>query len=115
MVSHIVELRAKPGSGPALCAAIRDHAVPDVIMGFQGYTSEIVLVALDDPDRVTAISFWDSKASADAFYESGFAKVSTLLAHFMAAKPEPRDCDVFAWVTPGTKPGDSPSTNPTAD
>ena len=73
-------------------------------MGFQGYLSEIVLVALDDPDRVTAISFWDAKASADAFYESGFAKVSALLSHFMAARPDPRDCDVFAWVTAKTTP-----------
>ena len=97
MVSHVIELRAKPGVGADLCAAIRDHAVPEVINHFQGYLSEIVLVAHDDPDHVTAISFWNSEADAEAFYQSGFTRVSALLAQFMAARPDRRECTVFLW------------------
>ena len=103
MFCHIIELKAKPGKAPDICSAIRDHTVPEVVERFQGFRHEIVLVGDDDPDHVTAISMWDSKASADAFYQSGFEQVSAMLVQFLEAKPERRDCDVAVWTGPAAR------------
>lgn len=87
MFSHIIELTAGPGQTQALIDVIINRAVPEIIQFSEGFVDEIVLASYSDPARVLAISFWNSKADADAFFESGFSQVSALTAPFLAAKP----------------------------
>ena len=99
MYSHIIDLTAKPGQALELADAIRDQAIPQVIRGSQGFLEEIVLLSDNDPNRVSAISFWKSKADAEHFYATGFAKVSALLQSFLSAKPDRHEYVVGSWTS----------------
>jgi heme-degrading monooxygenase HmoA len=94
MFSHIIELTAKPGQALGLVAAIRDRAIPEVIMPAEGFVDQIVLMSDSDPDHVTSISFWRSKEYADRFFQTGFREVSILTAPFLDAEPESHEFSV---------------------
>jgi quinol monooxygenase YgiN len=96
MFSHIIELTAKPGQSGLLVAAIRDRAIPEIIIKAEGFIDEIVLVSQTNPDRVTAISFWDSKECGDLFFQTGFHEVTAMTAPFLSDKPESYELSVGA-------------------
>ncbi|HVR10951.1 MAG TPA: GMC family oxidoreductase N-terminal domain-containing protein [Thermoanaerobaculia bacterium] len=98
--AHIIELECQPGQATAVVELIRDRAIPDVIRPAPGFVDEIVLLSIDDPNHVTAISFWRSQEAADHFNAHGFDQVSALLGRFLAAKPERRQFDVGASTDP---------------
>jgi len=88
MYSHVIELTARPGQAKALVNIIRDRAIPEIIRQSAGFVDEIVLLSDDDPNRVSAISFWRSKVDGDNFFQNGFAQVSALTQRYLSAKPE---------------------------
>jgi quinol monooxygenase YgiN len=96
MVSHIIELTAKPGQAELLVAAIHNRAIPEVIQHAAGFVDQIVLVSATDPEHVSAISFWTSKESGDQFFQNGFKEVSAITAPFLSAKPEAYEFIVVA-------------------
>lgn len=87
MYSHVIELTAKSGQAKALVDIIRDRAIPEIIRQSPGFVDEIVLLSEDDPNHVSAISFWKSKQDGDRFFQSGFAQVSVLILPYLAAPP----------------------------
>jgi len=96
MFSHVIDLTAKPGQTGLLIAAIRDHAIPEIITQSEGFVDQIVLVSAIDPNQISAISFWKSKEDGDAFFQNGFQKVSAITAPFLSAKPEANEFRVGA-------------------
>ena len=88
MYSHIIELTAKPGQAKALVDIIRDRAIPEIIRASPGFVDEIILLSDNDPNHVSAISFWKSKQDGDNFFQSGFAQVSAMTQPYLNAKPE---------------------------
>jgi choline dehydrogenase-like flavoprotein/heme-degrading monooxygenase HmoA len=101
--AHIIELECQPGQATTVVETIRDRAIPDVIQPAPGFVDEIVLLSIDDPNHVTAISFWRSEEAADRFNADGFDKISALLQRFLAAKPQRRQFDVGASTDPGIR------------
>lgn len=98
--AHVIELECRPGQAKTVVEVIRDRAIPDLIQPAPGFVDEIVLLSTDDPNHVTAISFWRSQEAADRFNTHGFAQVSALLQRYLAAKPERRQFDVGASTDP---------------
>lgn len=94
MFSHIIELTAKPGQAGLLIAAIRDHAIPEVITPAEGFVDQIVLQSETLPDYVTSISFWETKEDGDRFFQDGFHKVAAITAPFVSARPESYELSV---------------------
>lgn len=106
MFSHIIELTAKPGQAGQLIAAIRDHAIPEIITKSEGFVDQIVLVSATDPNLISAISFWQSKDAGDAFFQNGFQKVSVITAPFLSAKPTALEFSVGASTNDHIRPND---------
>lgn len=94
MFSHIIELTAKPGQAQQLLSAICDQAIPDVIKPAEGFVDQFVLKSETEPDRITSISFWESKQYGDLFFVNGFHEVSALTAPFLCAKPKTYELNV---------------------
>lgn len=90
MFSNIIELTAKPGQAKQLILTIRERALPQVIRPSEGWIDEIVLLSDSDPNHVTAISFWKSRADVERFNEKGFARVSALLQPYLNGAPQRR-------------------------
>ena len=96
MFSHIIELIAKPGCAADVVTIIRDQAIPQIIQHAGGFVDEIVLLSDTDQNRVTAISFWQSREDAEHFTDTGFAQVSAMLASYLSAAPQRREFGVGA-------------------
>jgi quinol monooxygenase YgiN len=77
--AHLLELKARPGRAKRAIEILRDHAIPTIIQPAEGFIDEIVLFSLDEPDHVTAISFWKDEEVSDRFDAYGFDQVSELL------------------------------------
>lgn len=100
MYSHIIELTAKPGQAQALVDIIRDRAIPEIIRSSPGFVDEIVLLSDDDPNHVSAISFWKTKQDGDNFFQHGFAQVSAMTLPYLSAKPDRQAFVVGASTNP---------------
>jgi hypothetical protein len=104
MFSHVIELTAKPGKTGQLIAAIRDHAIPEVITQSEGFVDQIVLISATDPNQISAISFWKSKEDGDTFFQNGFQKVSAITAPFLSTKPTALEFSVGASTNDRIRP-----------
>lgn len=87
MYSHIIELKAKAGRGRDLVNAIRDQAIPRIIVASRGFVDELVLESDTAPESVTAISFWRTRHDGEQFLANSFSKVSALLAPYLQEAP----------------------------
>jgi quinol monooxygenase YgiN len=94
--SNIIELDARPGQGRQVVDIIGEQAIPTIILPSEGFTDEIVLLSLSDPNHVTAISFWENEEAPQRFDRYGFAQVSALLRDVLAAPPQRRHYTVGA-------------------
>jgi len=63
MFTRLVEMKSTPGKSQELADLIDAKAVP-ILKQQRGFIDEIVLVAHTEPDRVFALSFWNSKEDA---------------------------------------------------
>jgi heme-degrading monooxygenase HmoA len=115
MYSHIIELTAKAGQAGLLVAAIRDHAIPEIIQRAEGFVDQIVLQSDSEPDHVTSISFWESKESGDRFLKTGFRQVGALTAPFISAKPQAYALSVEVSTIDRIRPAADDETDPCGD
>jgi len=86
MFARKVSVRLKTNSSVAFIKMIQDDTIPTLRKqpGFQG---EVTLLAAGEMEAV-AISFWDSKASAGAYANSGFGEVMKNLNKFIEGTPK---------------------------
>ncbi|MGD0568462.1 MAG: antibiotic biosynthesis monooxygenase family protein [Candidatus Sulfotelmatobacter sp.] len=115
MYSHIIELTAKAGQAGLLIAAIRDHAIPEIIQRAEGFVDQIVLQSDSEPDRVTSISFWESKECGGLFFKNGFRQVGALTAPFISAKPESYQLSVEVSTIDRIRPATDRESEPCGD
>ena len=115
MYSHIIELIPKAGQASLLVSAIRDHAIPEIIKHAEGFVDQIVLRSDSEPDRVTSISFWESKEYGDLFLQKGFRQVGALIAPFIIAKPESKTMSVEISTIDRIRPAAAQESEPCGD
>jgi hypothetical protein len=97
---HIIELTTNPGQAKAAIDIIGELAIPQVIQPAAGFIDEIVLLSLDEPNHVTAFSFWQSKEDSDRFDGYGFDAVTQMVKSTLAAPPKRRPFVVGASTNP---------------
>jgi hypothetical protein len=97
---HILELSANPGQARRAIDIIGNEAIPRIIQPAEGFIDEIVLLALEERDHVTAFSFWQSKEVSDRFDEYGFEAVTMLVKSALADLPRRRPFVVGASTNP---------------
>lgn len=96
MYSRILEVTAKPGMVDALVDAIRNQAIPRYIRPAAGFVDGIVLISETDPNQVTVVIFWRTKADADRFFATGFVQSTAVLQPYLGAAPTRREFVVGA-------------------
>ena len=93
MFARLVECRVQSGRGEELNNVIRDKAIP-ILRKQAGFVDEVTLVSQNEPNRVFAISFWNSKADADKYNREDFPKIAELLRPILQEEPWIQPCNV---------------------
>jgi heme-degrading monooxygenase HmoA len=93
MFTRVVDCTSKPGKAKELCQTVEDKVLP-TLRKLQGFKDEIVLTSQSDPNRVLAISFWNSRQDAERYQREQFPKVTETIRNLCAADPEVKTYDV---------------------
>ncbi len=74
MFTRTVEVTTKPGKAKELSNTINDKVLP-ILKKQTGFVDETVLASDADPDRVLAISFWNTKEDAERYHREQYPAI----------------------------------------
>jgi heme-degrading monooxygenase HmoA len=78
MFTRIVEMTTKTGKARELSRTINEKVI-SLLENQPGFVDEIVLISNQNPERVLALSFWQSKEDAEKYNREAFPKVNEIL------------------------------------
>jgi heme-degrading monooxygenase HmoA len=87
MYTRAVELTSKAGKARELCNMIDDKVLP-ILRRQAGFVDETVIVSDTEPDRVLALSFWQTREDAQRYEREQFDAVQKIVQHLLEAGPE---------------------------
>ncbi len=87
MFTRIVELHTKPGKSRELSTTVTDKVLP-ILRKQPGFVDEITLVSTANPDRVLALSFWESEETAQHYMKEQFPKINDIVMPLLQTSPE---------------------------
>ncbi len=93
MFTRVVELRAKQGKTKELSSTVSEKVMP-ILKKQHGFQDEIVLVSNTDPNRVLALSFWNSREDAERYNREQFTQITEMIRNFCDGDPEVGTYDV---------------------
>ena len=93
MFTRVVEITAKNGKARELSSTIGDKVL-SILRQQSGFVDEITLVSRDNPDRVLALSFWNTAEDADRYNRQAFSRVNEIIQNLITAPPQVRTFDV---------------------
>ena len=94
MFSRYVSLHLKPNMLADFTTVFENEVVP-MLRKQAGFRDEVVLAG-DNTNNVTAISFWDTKEQADAYATNAYPGVVKALDKFMDGPPKVRVSTVIS-------------------
>src|SRR5260370_2188263 len=86
MFTRTVEVTTKPGKAKELSNTINDKVLP-ILKKQTGFVDETVLASDTDPDRVLAISFWNTKEDAERYHREQYPAIQEMLLPLPTAHP----------------------------
>jgi heme-degrading monooxygenase HmoA len=93
MYTRVVEVTAKPGKARELSRTISDKVIT-LLKSQPGFVDEITLISDQDPDEITAVSFWKTREDAERYQSETFPKVNDLIRNHVDGTPQVRTFDV---------------------
>jgi heme-degrading monooxygenase HmoA len=93
MFTRIVELTTKNGKARELSRTINDKVL-SLVRNQKGFVDEIMLVSTQNPDRLLAMSFWESKEDAEKYNRDTFPKVNEIIRGLIEGPPKVQTFDV---------------------
>jgi heme-degrading monooxygenase HmoA len=66
MYTRVVEITSKSGKARELCGMIDDKVLP-ILRKQAGFVDEIVMVSENEPNRILALSFWNTREDAQRY------------------------------------------------
>ena len=93
MFTRIVEVTSKTGKGRELTRIVSEKVLA-ILKNQPGFLDEITLVSNEDPDRILALSFWNSKEDADKYQREQFSRVTETIRNLIEGNPVVRTFDV---------------------
>ncbi len=93
MYTRVVEVTSKPGKARELCQTIEDKVLP-IMRKLHGFKDEVVLTSQSDPNRVLAISFWNTRQDAERYQREQFPKITETIRNLCATDPQVETYDV---------------------
>ena len=98
MFTRTVEVTSKPGKARDLTNLINEKVLP-ILNKQSGFKDETLLVSDTDPNRVVAISFWNSKEDAERYHREQYPVVQQMIRHLLDAEPVVRTFNVDSSTT----------------
>jgi heme-degrading monooxygenase HmoA len=93
MYTRVVEVTSKSANARELCTIINDKVLP-ILKKQAGFVDETVLVSDTEPNRVLALSFWNTREDAQRYQREQFDTVQKTIQHLIETEPTIRTFDV---------------------
>jgi len=98
MFTRTVEVTTKPGKARDLTNLINDKVLP-ILNKQTGFADETLLVSDTEPNRVLAISFWNTKEDAERYQREQYPVVQQMIRPLLDADPVVRTFNVDSSTT----------------
>jgi heme-degrading monooxygenase HmoA len=98
MYTSVVDLTTKHGTAHELTQAIDDIVLP-ILKKQTGFVDEAVIVSDTEPNRILAISFWNTREDAQRYEREQFDTVQKTVQHLLETAPVVRTFDVHTSTT----------------
>ena len=98
MFTRVVELTTKSGTARELTTLINDKVLP-ILKKQTGFVDETVLASDTDPNRVLAISFWNTREDAERYQKEQYPVVHDMVRHLLETEPVIRTFNVDSSTT----------------
>ena len=98
MFTRIVEVTPKSGKARDLPTIINDKVLP-ILKKQTGFVDETVLVSDTDPNRVLALSFWNSKEDAERYQKEQYPAIHEMIRQLLETEPVIRTFNVDSSTT----------------
>jgi heme-degrading monooxygenase HmoA len=98
MFTRTVEVTTKSGKGRELANTINDKVLP-ILKKQSGFVDEIVLASDAEPDRILALSFWNSKEDAERYHREQYPAIHEMVRHLLEAEPVIRNFNLDGSTT----------------
>jgi heme-degrading monooxygenase HmoA len=86
MFTRVVELKCKAGKTNEVASMANEKVLP-ILRKQQGFQDEIVLVSTTDPNRVSALSFWNRREDAERYQREQFSQIAAMLRPLCEGEP----------------------------
>src|ERR1039457_7585254 len=98
MFTRTVEVTTKSGKAKELSNIINDKVLP-ILKDQTGFLDETVLVSDTEPNRVLAISFWNTKEDAERYQREQYPAIHEMIRPLLDADPVVRTFNVDTSTT----------------
>ena len=98
MFTRVVEVNTQSGKASELTSIINDKVLP-ILKKQVGFVDETVLVSDTEPDRVLALSFWNTKEDADQYNREQYPAVHDMVRDLLEKEPAIRTFNVDTSTT----------------
>ncbi len=98
MFTRTVEVMTKSGKGRELANTINDKMLP-ILKKQTGFVDETLLVSEAEPNRILALSFWNSKEDAERYHQEQYTAIHEMVRHLLEAEPVIRTFNVDSSTT----------------
>jgi heme-degrading monooxygenase HmoA len=93
MFTRVVECTIKKGKTQEYSNSIRDGVLP-ILKTQPGFRDEVILVSDSEPERVLALSFWNTKQDAERYNREQYPKILDLIQSVLETDPEVQTFEV---------------------
>ena len=98
MFTRTVEVTTKSGKAKELSNAINEKVLP-ILKKQSGFVDETLLVSDTEPNRVLAISFWNTKEDAERYHREQYPAIHEMIRPLLDADPVVRTFNVDSSTT----------------
>ena len=98
MFTRVVEVTTKSGKAKELTSIINDKALP-ILKKQAGFVDETLLVSDPEPNRVLALSFWNSREDAERSNREQYPAIHEMVRHLLETEPVIRTFNVDSSTT----------------
>lgn len=93
MFTRTVEVTPKSGKARELTTLINEKVLP-ILKKQAGFVDETILVSDSEPNRVLALSFWNSKEDAERYQREQYPGIHEMIRHLLETEPLVRTFNV---------------------
>src|SRR5262249_6686195 len=93
MFTRVVEITTKAGKARELSRTIGDKILA-LLKTQPGFVDEMTLISDQNPDRVLAISFWNTREDAEKYNRETFPKVNEIIRASIEGTPKVQTFDL---------------------